>query len=342
MRCFAMLWVVLCCGMGFAEVRDHLLSVEGKGAECAMEGIDCIYMLTMPGSKRWKESYRQFETCGVHPHLFEGVDGWNIASEELAELGVCFSPAMHRGIMGTWYPGDGNAGAFKHEYIGVIGRTYFAHCLTKGAIGATLSHLSVLLDAYESGHEVVWVLEDRAIPIENPVLLSKLVKTVDEKLRGNWDILYTDRDLKNRDGKYIEAFTAPRRPDFDHREPKRFAHRRDLGGRLRVVGARFGAYSYIINRRGMEKVLSYFRWHPIFHQYDVELYSIPGIVLCTPTYDIVGANLSLESDVEKDHRSPRDEGGNKHSVDEEASKPAAQNENAVEEAPKRAVYQGDA
>lgn len=89
-------------------------------------------------------------------------------------MGYVYDGASLNELMGTCYLPEY---AFKpfHEPIHTIGWTYFCHCLSRGAIGIVLSHLSILKDAYDRGFETIWVMEDDIDIIKNPLNLDREV-----------------------------------------------------------------------------------------------------------------------------------------------------------------------
>ena len=90
---------------------------------------------------------------------------------------MLLEPGMKIDHMGTCYLLDDSGP--QHEMVQQLGRTYFCHCMSRGAIGIVLSHLSVLQDAYDSGYETIWVIEDDIQVIQDPRLLSSLIDELD-------------------------------------------------------------------------------------------------------------------------------------------------------------------
>src|ERR1700744_788748 len=108
---------------------------------------------------------------------------------------------MTQGIKGTPYLLGENGEPQHEEPMQVYGRTYFCHCLSRGAIGIVMSHLSILQDAYDSGYETIWVMEDDIEFIRNPLVISDLIDKLDTIVgKSGWDILFTDRDTKSQQG----------------------------------------------------------------------------------------------------------------------------------------------
>ncbi|KPK32765.1 MAG: hypothetical protein AMS24_03195 [Chlamydiae bacterium SM23_39] len=53
------------------------------------------------------------------------------------------------------------------------------------------------------------------------------------------------------------------RPNFSPFNPKIFKNRKNISKDFRQIGARYGSYSYIINRSGMKKILDFFKKYKI-------------------------------------------------------------------------------
>ena len=87
--------------------------------------------------------------------------------------------------------------------------------MSRGEIGIALSHLSVLQDAYDSGYETIWVMEDDIKIVSDPNMLSELIGELDVLLgKGNWDILFTDQDIRNAKAKYFPSNSTDKRLNF--------------------------------------------------------------------------------------------------------------------------------
>ena len=186
--------------------------------------------------------------------IASAVNGWELTLEDINDVGLKFSPEMEGGFMGTSYHLNGNFFEPGHELIQNYGQAYFCHCMSRGAIGCALSHLSVLQNAYDSGHETIWVIEDDVYVIKNPNILSDLIDKLDAVVgKGHWDVLFTDRDIRDANGYHKACYWAAKRPDFIA-----FAKANDYGRRTVVspdfckIGARWGAHSMIIRRSGIK------------------------------------------------------------------------------------------
>lgn len=273
-----------------ADIEQHLKKIHNKSDSHNIRNIDFIYMINLDQRpEKWKSSLDQLKNYGIHPYRFSAVNGWELSLEEINDVGLQFSPEMEGGFMATSYPVDGNFNP-SHELIQHYGQTYFCHCTSRGMIGIALSHISILQDAYDSGYETIWVMEDDIVVKKDPRLLSDLIDKLDQLVgKGNWDILFTDRDIRGGYGNYVYASYAAKRPDFV--SPNDLSMKLEISSDFRKIGARYGAHSMILRKSGIRKLLQFFKAHQIFLPYDLDYILPPGIKLFTVLDDVVG-NLS--------------------------------------------------
>lgn len=272
----------------FGGVAEHVKPCPHKsdGISHSMPGIDFIYMINLDGRpEKYSASLSQLTPYGIFPYRFSAVNGWELSLEDINDVGVKFSAGMRGGFMGTSYHLDSEFFP-SHEIICNEGQTYFCHCTARGTIGIWLSHYSVLRDAYDSGYETVWVMEDDIEVRRDPRILSDLIVKLDVEVgKGNWDILFTDRDIRSASGEYVSSTTAAKRPDYVSRN--NFALRRQISPDFFEVGSRYGAHSMIIRRSGMQKLLEFMTAHQQFLPYDMD-YTLPkGIKFICVTEDVV-------------------------------------------------------
>lgn len=139
-------------------------------------------------------------------------------------------------------------------------------------------------------------MEDDIEVIQNPHILSKLVSDLDELVGSeNWDILFTDQDTKNSEGIYIPCYSCAWRPNFTPDNPNRFEDRKMLG-QFRKIGARYGAYSMIIRRSGIMKILEFIKKYKIFLPYDLDYNKPADIKMFTVLEDVVSTLPHASSD----------------------------------------------
>jgi GR25 family glycosyltransferase involved in LPS biosynthesis len=289
---FGFLWTNLLS----AKLEDHLRKISDKSDVYKIKNIDFIYMINLDERpEKYERSLKQLLPYGIRPYRFPAVNGWKLSLDVLNDIGLKFQPGMQGGFMATSYITPDMQPT--HEEIKHVGQTYFVHCLGRGAIGCYLSHLSVLQDAYDSGYETIWVMEDDIEVIRDPKQIPLLIEKLDRRIgKENWDILFTDRDFRNGLGQAIPCTGFARRPNFQPREPKKFAMTKRIDSTFRFIGARFGAHSMIIRRSGIKKILNFAKTYQIFLPYDMDFYLPEGIRLVTVLQDIVANQPGAFSD----------------------------------------------
>ena len=294
---FRLLFLVLFfSSLHSAEVEKFLKKPKEKKENHSIRNIDFLYVLNLDKRpEKFAHCLNEFAPYEIIPYRFSAVNGWEIPIEELMGLGVTYKKGMNEEIWGTSY--DAQHGELPvHEVISQVGKSYFSHCMARGAVGIVLSHLSILQDAYDSGYETIWVMEDDIQIIRNPHLMSDLVEKLDHTVgKNHWDILFTDRDTKNQKGEYVPCTAYAKRPNFTPKNPERFAQAKPVGA-FRKIGARYGAYSMIVRRSGMKKILDFIKKHKVFLPYDMEFYLPNDIHLYTVNKDVVSTLPNALSD----------------------------------------------
>lgn len=289
--------VSLFCAALHAKVEDYFKKIVDKTTEHSLANIDFIYMINLDERpEKFQNSLEQLAPYAIIPYRFSAVNGWNLPLTAINELGSIYDSSMGCEHWGTAYPVEEN-GLPCHEIMHVPGKAYYSHCMSRGAVGILLSHLSVLKDAYDSGYETIWVLEDDIEVIQDPRILPQLIEELDRKVgRRGWDILFTDPDTKAGNGQYVSCYSYVWRPDLPSMDLSRFTRRQEIGPNFRRVGARYGAYSMIVRRSGMKKILDFFKDRSFFLPFDME-YTLPEhIHLFSLKYDVVSTMTRALSD----------------------------------------------
>lgn len=286
----------------FGELTNHLKKCENKtNISSTIEGIDFIYLINLDKrSEKFEKSSNTLKKYNINPYRFSAVNGWELSLQVINDLGLKYQPGMPS-LFATAFPLEAG-GQISHEFMKEIGKTYFAHETTLGAIGCSLSHISILKDAWDSGYETIWVLEDDIDVILNPHILSLLIHHLDNLVgKENWDVLFTDQNSKRPDGEYVAAHGAPKRPDLNCSVEERFSEKyllnKQIDPHFKKIGARFGTYSMIIRRSGIKKLLDFAMNHQIFSPYDCENFLAPNLNRYTPTYDVVSTLTNAVSDL---------------------------------------------
>lgn len=282
-----------------AGIEEHFKPALDKGTNHQMRNIDFIYVINLDQRpEKFALCKQQLNAYGIEPYRFSAVNGWELSLETINELGVVFEPWMQGTFWGTSYLPQ-NQGQPHHEILQTYGQTYFCHRMSRGAIGICLSHLSVLQDAYDSEYETIWVKEDDIEVIRNPHLISDLIDEMNAlEGKGGWDVLFTDRDTKSQKGEYVSCTGYAKRPNFTPGNNKASQLHRNISQSLRQIGARYGAYSMVVQRSGMEKILNFFKTYKLFLPYDMDFLLPPGIRLFAlrDGYDIVSTQPRAPSD----------------------------------------------
>jgi GR25 family glycosyltransferase involved in LPS biosynthesis len=293
-----------CC---FAKIEHHYREWEHQTIGSAVKNIDFVYLINLDTRpEKLKRSLEQLAPFGIVPERFPAIYGWDIPTAVMNDIGLRLSPQMwikeHVLIFPKEYRGLCSIVAPSEEWRN--GGAVFSSWMTPGAIGCSMSHLSVVNDAYECGYETVWALEDDLFVDQNPHRLSALIEELDSLVgKGKWDILYTDHDylqkLDNIRG-LQDQFPMKWRPDMPSFDLRPLLEYTPIGDHFFKIGSRNRTHSMIIRRSGMEKILHFYREHQIFLPIDHELAFIPGLQLYILKENIVSSN-EMCSDIKFKH-----------------------------------------
>lgn len=296
------LFLLFSCSLSYGDLQSHLKKAEGKGDDHKMRNIDFIYMINLDRRPQKFALSKQFlGKYGINPYRFSAVNGWELSLETINDVGLKYQPGMTPLLATTYVEVDGKK-IQSHEYIKDLGKTYFVHCMPLGAIGCALSHISVLQDAYDSGYETIWVMEDDIEILDDPHRLSDLIDELDAAVGVNhWDVLFTDSDYRTGVDTHLPAYGAAKRPDMDFSPQERFSdkytNKIQINDHFRKAPARFGTASMIIRRSGIIKLLEFFKNNFIYLPIDLENNFAKGIQRYGLTFDLVTNLLNSLSDI---------------------------------------------
>ncbi len=272
--------------------------VKEKPKDHIFDEIDFIYMINLDERpEKFAKASGGLQIYGIQPYRFSAVNGWNLSIDAIEELGVKFplKTVKEKFLGSTYYEIDG-VKYRSNEIIQEDGRTYFSIGLSQGAIGIVLSHLSVLQDAYASGYQTIWVMEDDVEAVDDPRQIPELIRNLDA-LDTEWDILFTDTDTKDVQGKHVPCRALAARPNFCVETLDAFLQRfYPVSSDLSRTGMRYGAYSMIIRRSGMEKILDYFKTYGIFLPYDMDFWLVPNLKMYSVNKDILSHAAGAPTD----------------------------------------------
>lgn len=268
-------------------IENYFRPAENKSGDHAMPGIDFIYMINLDQRpEKYERTMNALRPYGISPYRFSAVNGWKLSFEALDNLGVMYQAGAPEGPIASVYRHVDGKEYMSFEIMNEPGIAYYCHSMSRGAIGCLLSHLSVLQDAYDSGYNTIWVMEDDINIISDPHELSTLI-TVLDGLAPDWDVFFTDNETKGGAGNRVYCGGIRPRPNFPYQSLAYYVNRTHLNADIVKLGLRFGAYSMIIRRSGIKKLLDYFKTYKLFFPYDMEYFFPPEIKLYSCTRDIV-------------------------------------------------------
>ncbi len=281
-----------------SKIENHLRRESNKSEKHSFPPIDFIYMINLDERpEKFASAATPLQTYGIHPYRFSAVNGWKLTNAAIQEVGVRFkSKIASESFLGTTYREIDGKEYQSNEKIEKDGTTYFALGMSRGAIGIAMSHISVLQDAYNSGYETIWVMEDDVQIVDSPLRIPALISQLDS-LDKDWDILFTDIDQTDKDNVPVPCRSLAMRPNYKIDPLADFLSRfYSLNKDFSRVGMRFGAYSMIIRRSGIEKILAYFKAYGIFLPYDMDFWLIPDLKMYRLNYDIIVHNHKAITD----------------------------------------------
>ncbi len=248
--------------------QENLRPCEENKSCTSIAGVDFIYMINLKTrTDKLALSLRRLKNYGIIPYRFDAIDGWSLPSSLVSNL----QP------------------------------TPLSRVMNQGRIGCLLSHISVLQDAYISGYNTIWVMEDDVDVKNNPSALSDLISSLDQN-GIDWDILYTDVETKDSYGIRRPPTSVIARPGAPRCDLSFYKRRYPINEVCTEVGMRFGCYSMIIRRSGIEKILHYFAENNLFLPIDNELPHVSNLKQITLTRDIVSHRVQQDSNTQMSQR----------------------------------------
>jgi GR25 family glycosyltransferase involved in LPS biosynthesis len=280
----------------FGGVEDYFKKAENKTADPQMGNVDFIYMINLDKRpERYERTMKALRPYGISPYRFSAVNGWELSFQALEELGIVFEAGMKPGPIATVYRHDEGKEYLSYEVMKEPGISYYSHSLSRGAVGCLLSHLSVLQDAYDSGYNVVWIMEDDIRVVSNPHEISFLITTLNH-YAPDWDVFFTDNEVKGGGGVPVPCMMIRPRPLVQLQPLEYYLQRTALTSDITKIGMRFGSASMVVKRSGMKKLLDFFKTYKIYFPYDIDYFFVPGINLYACPRDIVTNIAGGESD----------------------------------------------
>ena len=138
-------------------------------------------------------------------------------------------------------------------------------------------------------------MEDDIRVASNPHELSSLISLLDQIAPG-WDVFFTDFETKSSAGQCVYNTWIRPRPLVEQQPLAYYQERTYLNGDLMKIGLRFGAYSMIVRREGIRKILTYYKKSKLFFPYDMEFCYAPGIKMYQCARDFITTISGAPSD----------------------------------------------
>lgn len=233
-------------------IQNYLRPVKNH-TDPNFDKLDCIYVINLKRRpEKLARMHRVLNKNQLGYTTFEAIDGCKLSDLERRDLQGKNSLSLHG-----------------------------------GHIGCMLSHLSVLLDAYNKNFDLVWILEDD-IEVLRPLQLIKNCLTTLNKIDPHWDVFYTDTDSRHpKLGHLVSYDVAPERPGQTLKPGNYYRYRSVVSRHIMKIRSRFGLYSYFVSKRGIKKIIDYFLCKTIWIPLDMEIHYIPGIKEYSTRQDIV-------------------------------------------------------
>jgi GR25 family glycosyltransferase involved in LPS biosynthesis len=224
----------------------YLRDIEISELDSGMAGIDCIYVINLDDRpKKWKMMQDILNGFHLRANRVPAVNGWALTKRA------------------------------KNALLGSYRRRAR---MNGGQIGCLLSHVSIMKDAYNRGFEKIWIMEDDIRFNESPQVLPALLEELTQ-LDPGWDVFYTDTDAWRKLN--IDATTLRKdnffRPDQTYHSFDFYASRDRISSNILTMRHRHGLYSYVVSKKGIEKLLNYFNHTYIWSAIDYDIHYIPCI-----------------------------------------------------------------
>lgn len=278
------------------DLVDHLKKITEKSDIHRIDNIDFIYMINLDERpEKYQKSLEILSPYNIIPYRFSAVNGWKLNISTLNDVGVRYNGRTPFHQKATFFSKIGKDKIIPVEDAVKLSGNYFAKGVRASHVGIVLSHLSVLQDALDSGYEIIWVMEDDIMVNQDPRILSYLIDqltSIDEQ----WDILYTDSETTNPEGVEVRVHSSCPRPNFKIKPTEYYCYRKKINKNFTLKRARFGAYSMILRRSGIKKILDFFKKYNIFAPYDIDCFYAENLRIYTCNEKIVSHRINALSD----------------------------------------------
>ncbi|NGX37503.1 MAG: hypothetical protein K1000chlam2_00659 [Chlamydiae bacterium] len=281
------------------SVEKHYRKFHTEAQTQQIEGIDFIYLINLDKRPdRLEESNAQLARYNIIPCRFPAIYGRDLSGNALKDTGVKYQSTMQKH---QWVMSVSTEGTLEYDFLrdSCLGKTIYSQWMNYGAVGCALSHLSVLQNAYDSGYQRIWMMEDDIDIKQDPHLLSNYIEKLDALVgKTGWDVLFTD-PKGNATQTPEEPVWWMSRPNCLSLDQYSFSMQTKISDDFIKIGTRGSTYSLVINRSGIEKILEHMKKNHLFNPYDNELSFVENIQLYTLTYPLVTHLKGSISDIQE-------------------------------------------
>ncbi|MBI3508061.1 MAG: glycosyltransferase family 25 protein [Chlamydiia bacterium] len=192
-RCWV--WLLLVSSLFSLNVEKHLKTFPTPTQSQQIAPIDYIYLINLEQRpEKWRKISSDFASYGIELQRVSAIYGWHLPQSAFADLGVLFQQEMRQRAE---YPVNYNGFVLRDpkstahpdrgEYFpltaALLGKSIFSVSMKAGAIGCSLSHLSILQNALDAGYETIWILEDDAQIRQDPHTLQHWIEKLEMIVR---------------------------------------------------------------------------------------------------------------------------------------------------------------
>lgn len=277
MRSVILFFMCLLCPTLFArDITYYCKKALHKSESHSLSGIDYVYLINRHKDlNKFKMLKKMFQKYNITPYRYQAVESSALDYKTLFNIGFNLGHGMYP-INGLLLSKSGKTISLQEFPMCREKSTYFHKQMTIWGIASNLSYLSVIFDAYKSKYDAAWVMTDVVKIKKDPNVISGYLALLNTE-HPDWDILYTDIDSRERRPLVYDDVTTPIRPDMDFAPPEFYKERATTEYPTGRLGLRTGAYSFIISKRGIKKIVDFYKLNQFFIPFEIEIQIIPGI-----------------------------------------------------------------
>ena len=285
--------------------EEYLATIQKeKKIHSSIPGIDFVYVINLKKRpEKWQKCLNHLIQKDIEAQRIEAVDGSLLNLDMVASLTPNLNPSyIKKGKPGFF---DQNLKWTKYDQKKIKKlesanqKFVYSKMNTKGHLGAAFSHLTILKDAIDSGYENILVLEDDFQIEGSTNTIGLLIQEANQSLgAANWDIIFLDNWHALEKEGIVELRKKPYLyPNLETIDMKEKSKVESLTERLNSIQSRYGLYSMVLSKRGVQKLYSYFKANKMLYPIDAEINNIPGIVLLEVKNHLITCDRSISDTI---------------------------------------------